>query len=63
MNQILKYRNANGKCTHKKNNHRFSKGLITCSPKDCPYFIECKIGGEYTDNMTGDEFFEDNQKI
>ena len=39
----LKYRTSNGKCTHKKNNHRDNNGLMDCHPKHCQYFEECKL--------------------
>ena len=40
---ILKWRNSDGRCTHKKNNHRHNGGLSDCIYKYCPYFEECKL--------------------
>ena len=45
---ILKYKDSNGKCSHKRNYN--GNGKIDCIPEYCPYMKDCLIEDKQTQN-------------
>lgn len=48
---ILKWKTSDGKCTHKKNNHRHNGNLNECIPKHCPYLAMCELIEEVDESV------------